>query len=38
MISRCADELPWLLKRMELEEELKHILLNVDILIQLYCR
>ena len=37
-LARCASELPWLLKRADLHQELLNVLLNVDILIQLYCR
>jgi hypothetical protein len=35
---RCAEELPWLLKRAELKGELYNTILNIDILLQLYSR
>ena len=38
LLSRCTEELPWLLKRGELQQDLVNTLLNIDILIQLYCR
>jgi len=36
LMSRCAEELPWLLKRAEWKEQLYHTLRNIDMLIQLY--
>jgi tetratricopeptide (TPR) repeat protein len=36
LICRSAEEVPWLLKRANLKKELYHIILTVDILVQLY--
>ena len=33
---RTAEEVPWLLQRADLKKELYHIVLSVDILVQLY--
>ena len=35
-MSRTAGEVPWLLQRADLRRELYHVVLNVDILVQLY--
>ena len=37
-MSRCTEELPWLLKRAEWKEELYHTIINIDMFIQLYSR
>ena len=38
LVTRCAEELPWLLKRAELKEQLFHAILNMDVLLHLYSR
>jgi hypothetical protein len=36
LMSRTAEEVPWLLQRADLKKELYHTVLNMDILVQLY--
>ena len=36
LMCRTAEEVPWLLQRADLKKELYHIVLSVDILVQLY--
>ncbi|KAL5479515.1 hypothetical protein EMCRGX_G023042 [Ephydatia muelleri] len=33
---RCAEELPWLLKRLELRNELTEVILDITLVVQLY--
>lgn len=35
---RCAEELPWLLKRLELRNELTEVILDINLFVQLYAR
>ena len=37
-MSRAAEEVPWMLCRADLKEELYHTILNVDIFVQLCAR